>query len=135
MNSRGLTLIEIIGGVCVAVLVALMAMVHMGGHRGRRLNTTVARLKHLEGVLQLFKGDYERYPEKFEDLVHRPSYCDSEKWPTRGYLQELPVDEWGRRFLYRVPGERGPFDLVSWGRDGKPGGDGEDTDLRSKPLR
>jgi len=44
----------------------------------------------------------------------------------------VPVDPWGRPYLYRFPGEKnaGAFDLESLGRDGKAGGDGEDADVR-----
>ena len=40
------------------------------------------------------------------------------------------TDPWGRAYLYQSPGQAGPFDIVTEGRDGQPGGSGEDTDIR-----
>jgi general secretion pathway protein G len=51
------------------------------------------------------------------------------KW--RGpYLQRsVPMDPWGNPYVFRVPGAAGDYDLISYGKDGKPGGEGEDADL------
>ncbi|MGH7338727.1 MAG: type II secretion system protein GspG, partial [Myxococcota bacterium] len=52
------------------------------------------------------------------------------------YLRKgLPLDPWGRPYVYRSPGERNPhgYDLYSLGRDGRDGGTGEDTDLGREP--
>ena len=43
----------------------------------------------------------------------------------------VPKDPWGRDYVYRSPGEHGEFDLVSLGRDGRVGGEGEDGDITS----
>jgi general secretion pathway protein G len=39
------------------------------------------------------------------------------------------LDPWGKEYLYQSPGTHGEFDLYSYGRDGKPGGEGEDGDI------
>jgi general secretion pathway protein G len=41
----------------------------------------------------------------------------------------VPVDPWGRPYIYKAPGTKGDFDVVSLGRDGRPGGTGEDADI------
>jgi general secretion pathway protein G len=126
-------------GLTVAVsitLLILLVVVQVGGRCDiHRVNPTAARMKQVQGVLQLFNADHDRYPESLQDLVRRPSYVDPRKWPAEGYLQEPAVDEWGRPFLYRVPGKRGPFDLVSLGKDGREGGEGEDADFWNRPPR
>jgi general secretion pathway protein G len=48
------------------------------------------------------------------------------------YLQRaVPPDPWGKPYQYRFPGEHGEFDLLSWGKDGQPGGTGDAADLTS----
>jgi len=49
-------------------------------------------------------------------------------------MDEVPKDGWNRPFVYRVPGMRGAFDIVSLGEDGLPGGDGPNADLWSHPV-
>jgi general secretion pathway protein G len=46
-----------------------------------------------------------------------------------GYLQEVPMDPWGRNYLYLYPGENGEVDIFSYGADGLPGGEGQSADL------
>src|SRR5690349_17805482 len=110
-----------VDGLTVAVIITLpilLVVVQVGGHRDiNRVNPTAARMKQVQGVLQLFNVDHDRYPENLQDLVRRPSYVDPREWPAEGYLPEPAVDEWGRPFLYRVPGKRGSFDIISWGED------------------
>jgi general secretion pathway protein G len=49
------------------------------------------------------------------------------------FIDEVPKDAWDRPFVYRVPGTRGAFDIVSLGEDGLPGGQGHKADLWSHP--
>ena len=58
----------------------------------------------------------------------------SRRWDAAGwngpYLKKsLPSDPWGRAYVYRTPGQKSEFELFSYGRDGKPGGTGEDADI------
>jgi general secretion pathway protein G len=133
--SRGVTIVERLTVAVSITLLILLVVVQVGGRCERRVSLTAARMKQVQGVLQLFKMDHGRNPESLQDLVRPPSYVDPRKWPAEGYLQEPAVDEWGRPFLYRVPGKRGPFDIISWGEDGKEGGEGPDADLWNSPPR
>ena len=48
----------------------------------------------------------------------------------------LPTDQWGRPLVYVQPGPgEAKFDLIAYGRDGKPGGEGSDTDLRLSDIK
>jgi general secretion pathway protein G len=59
----------------------------------------------------------------------RPSNIASTKW-TGPYLRKaVPNDPWGRPYVYRSPGTRGDFDVVSFGKDGVSGGTGENADI------
>ncbi|MNI62241.1 Type II secretion system protein G precursor [compost metagenome] len=56
---------------------------------------------------------------------------DETRW-TGPYLQKkLPTDPWGRSYTYRYPGENAEYDLLSMGKDGQPGGDGENAEITS----
>jgi general secretion pathway protein G len=98
---------------------------------------TKEAMKDVVGALDAFKKDQKRYPEKLADLVTKPKYLDPKttKWPSNGYIKKVPGDAWGREFIYRAPGMAGkPFDLISQGQDGKPGGKKDDQDLSHFPL-
>jgi general secretion pathway protein G len=51
------------------------------------------------------------------------------RWQGPYLKRAAPADPWGRPYVYRAPGANGEFELVSYGRDGKPGGTGEDADI------
>jgi general secretion pathway protein G len=51
------------------------------------------------------------------------------KWQGPYLSKAIPLDPWGRRYLYKSPGDHGEFDLQSYGRDGQPGGSGNDADV------
>jgi general secretion pathway protein G len=127
-------LIGVLWGVATG-LVGMVIVVQMDGGSGSRVNLTGTLIKSLEGQVRLFRLDHDRYPEELGDLYRCPSYVDPRKWPKGGYIPEPPVDEWGRPFSYRIPGEKGPFVIISRGRDGREGGEGLDADLWISPLR
>ena len=60
-------------------------------------------------------------------LNTRPS--DEPKWDGPYLRKAVPLDPWDNPYQYRQPGERGEYDLFSVGKDGQPGGDGENADI------
>jgi general secretion pathway protein G len=112
----------------VATALVLVAVVPLLGAKSL---PSIARTQIilLEGALEAFRIDHGRYPttdEGLAALLERPKYL----WGGR-----VPVDPWGRPFLYRSPGDRNPerFDLGSLGADGAPGGDGIAADIGNWP--
>jgi len=93
-----------------------------------RSEYTRARIRMIHVDVEVFNLNHGRYPEKNEDLVARPScVAPGKRVP---FIPRSPRDAWDREFVYRVPGTDGfPFDLVSYGADGRPGGPGFDEDL------
>jgi general secretion pathway protein G len=59
--------------------------------------------------------------------MERPT--NEPKWNGPYLKKDVPLDPWGKPYLYTFPGKKGDFDLVSLGRDGQPGGSGEDADI------
>jgi general secretion pathway protein G len=121
-KNAGLTLIEIMVVVLILGIIAGVVAANVGDKADRsKAALTETQIKRLKGEVELFKVEKDRYPETLQDLVPR-------------YLDELPKDSWNRPFVYRVPGMRGAFDIVSLGEDGLPGGTGSNADLWSHSV-
>jgi len=79
-----------------------------------------------------FRLDTGRYPtteEGLKSLREKPSGIENWEGP---YLpKEIPVDPWGKPYVYKAPGEHGDYDLISYGLDGAEGGEGENQDIVS----
>jgi len=86
-----------------------------------------AQIDSLEKALDQYRLDTRHYPQALEALTTKP---DSEANWSGPYLKKsVQNDPWGRPYVYRVPGSKSEYDLYSLGRDGKPGGTGEDADI------
>ncbi len=131
---RGFTLLEL-----VMVLVIIGVILAMVGPRVftnlGRANAEVAKTKmeQIAGQLELFKLDVGRYPTTQEGLgalLAAPSGLANWNGP---YIRDAKLlkDPWSNDFIYRAPGEKGPFDILSLGADGKEGGEGENKDVRN----
>lgn len=133
-SEKGFSLIELI---VVLVILGLLAAV-VGPRVYDKLKSgkqqiAKIQIKGLEGALQLFSFDMGRYPtssEGLEALIRNPGSLESWKGP---YLDksELPMDPWGKPYVYRSPGQHGDYDLLSYGPDGIEGGEGENADIAS----
>jgi general secretion pathway protein G len=122
-KKAGLTLIEIMMVVLILGIVATIVAANVGSKPSEaKVRLTKAAISRLKGEVELYKADHNRFPESLEALVPK-------------YLDEVPKDGWDRPFLYRVPGSRGAFDIVSLGEDGLPGGEGVNADLWSHSAR
>jgi general secretion pathway protein G len=92
-------------------------------------------LQILHEAVKMFKFDTGRYPTQEEGLqawVWEPN--NIENWPAGGYLYSnyVPLDSWHNPYIYiRDPNSGKPFEILSYGADGKPGGKGYDADLSS----
>ena len=131
-SDAGFTLLELLIVIAILGLLAVIGTVQLTGYLGSaRSDTAKLQLDQLATALDLFRVDVGRLPTTEEGLgalLKQPS--DAGRW--RGpYLRKAEAisDPWGRVFSYKRPGEHGEYDLVSFGADGKPGGDGEDLDV------
>lgn len=134
-QQTGFTLIEVmVVVVIIGILGALVVPQVMG--RPDQAKVTVARgdLKAVASALEMYRLDNHVYPDTqqgLEALVTRPAQ-GAPNWNREGYLRSLPVDPWGRPYLYLSPGVGAPYQLYSLGADGRQGGEGTDTDLDSR---
>jgi len=84
----------------------------------------------LEQALDQYRLDTGRYPSSEQGLAALNTRPQGEtKWNGPYLRKALPPDPWGNAYLYRQPGEHGEFDLYSYGKDGQPGGSGENADV------
>jgi general secretion pathway protein G len=132
--TQGFTLIELL--VVIAILGFIASLVGPSVMRqfgGAKVDTAKLQIADLGAALDLFFLDLGRYPNSSEGLaalVTAPSALSGWDGP---YLKKstVPADPWGQQYQYKAPGERGPYDLYSYGADGQPGGAKDNADLFS----
>ncbi len=91
-----------------------------------------AQMDSLEKALDQYRLDTGHYPTQEHGigaLIKKPA--NEPRWDGPYLKKDLPLDPWGKTYLYKIPGEKGDFDLLSYGKDGVPGGTGESADLRN----
>lgn len=130
-RSKGFTLLELLVVVTIIGLLAGFVAPRYFSQVGKsEVNVARAQIDALEKALDQYRLDTGRYPDSelgLTALLERPA--SEHKWNGPYLKKAVPLDPWGKAYVYRVPGQRGDFDVVSFGRDGKPGGTGEDADL------
>ncbi|MEE4659343.1 MAG: type II secretion system major pseudopilin GspG [Halieaceae bacterium] len=133
-GAGGFSLVEILVVlVILGLLVSVVAPTVLNRADEARVQKVYADFASIETALKLYQLDNFNYPtteQGLEALVEATSLDPvPRKFPRDGYLERVPVDPWGRPYLYLSPGENGPFDLYSLGADGLSGGDDQNADL------
>jgi general secretion pathway protein G len=129
--ARGFTLLELLVVLAILGLLAAFVAPRYFEQLGRS-NTKVAlaQLHALGNALDHYRVDVGRYPSTEQGLSALISAPAGEpRWKGPYLRRSLPVDPWGRAFLYTGPASGRDHELRSLGRDGAPGGDGEDSDV------
>ena len=130
-RRSGFTLLELL--VVVAIIGLLAAYVgpkyfsQVGKTEQAVAKSQVEAFSRALGAYRLDVGSFPSTEEGLQALIDKPA--NAARW--RGpYLEKaVPLDPWGRPYAYRSPGSRGDFDIVSYGKDGQPGGAGDDADV------
>lgn len=127
----GFTLLELLVVVAIIGLLAGIVAPRYFGQLGKsEVNAARAQIDALEKSLDQFRLDTGHYPgteQGLNALVDRPP--NEPKWAGPYLKKAIPLDPWGNAFTYRRPGQKGEYDLISFGKDGRPGGTGDDADL------
>ena len=132
--QAGFTLIELM---VVIVIIGVLAALIVPNvlERAEDAKVTAARtdVNNLMQALKLYRLDNNRYPttdQGLQALVTKPS---TDPVPTnwKPYLDKLPSDPWGHPYQYLNPGVKGEVDVMSFGADGQPGGEGKNADIGS----
>lgn len=129
-RQQGFTLIELL-----IVIVILGLLVGLVGPRmfrkveGARQKTAKAQIELLCTAIDTFRLDMRRLPKDLDELVNKP---DDPNWEGPYLPKKVPLDPWGRPYVYKVPGDEGrDYDIISYGLDGTSGGEGENKDITS----
>src|SRR5438094_7583795 len=114
----GFTLLELlVVVVIIGLLVGYVAPRYFGQVGKSEVNTAKAQIDALEKALDQYRLDTGRYPAGelgLKALVDRPQ--NEPKWNGPYLRKAVPLDPWGSPYQYKVPGEKGDFDLVSYGK-------------------
>ena len=138
-KQHGFSLIEImVVLVIMGLLVSIVAPNVLNRADEARIQKVQADFKAIETALKIYRLDNFNYPtgeQGLEALVEKPTIDPIPgNWKKGGYLAEVPLDPWGRPYLYLNPAEyseKNDFDLLSLGADGVTGGEGQNSDIGS----
>lgn len=131
-KDAGLTLLELL--VVITILVVLtvaigtVALNYLDRAKG---DAARLQLNQIEAGLDLYRLDIGRYPtesEGLDALLERPAGLDTWRGPYVKNAEAL-VDPWQEAFIFRAPGQDGPYDLTSFGADKTEGGEGDAADI------
>jgi general secretion pathway protein G len=130
-RESGFTLLELL---VVMVIIGLLAA-YVGPRYFAQLGkseqgTAKAQIEAFGKALDSYRLDTGYYPNTqkgLNALVAKPG--DEPKWQGPYLQKAVPLDPWGRAYIYRAPGANGDFDLLSHGKDGQPGGEADNADV------
>ncbi|MDX1668167.1 MAG: type II secretion system major pseudopilin GspG [Limnobacter sp.] len=135
----GFTLIEIMVVVVILGILATLVVPRIMGRPDEAKQIAAKQdISSIMQALNLYRLDNSRYPTESQGLKALVQKPDQEPVPRNykpeGYLNKVPVDPWGTAYGYLNPGVKGEVDIISYGADGQPGGEGVNEDINSAEL-
>jgi general secretion pathway protein G len=131
-GEQGFTLVEML--VVITIIGLIMGLIGprvLNYLSESKVKTARIQLQSFASALDLFYLDAGRYPSTAEGLTALVRQTPGVAAWTGPYLKggSVPTDPWNHPYVYRAPGEHGPYDIVSYGSDGQEGGSGVAADL------
>lgn len=132
LSPHGFTLLELLVVIVIIGLLASYVGPKYFSQIGKsEVTVAKAQIEGLEKALDTYRLDMGRYPSNEEGLAAlftKPS-DNTNKWNGPYLKKNVPLDPWGHPYEYRNPGNRNGIDIISYGKDGQPGGTGENADI------
>lgn len=133
-SEAGFTLVELMVVVVILGLLATVVMINVLPSQDRAMREKAkADISTLEQAVETYRLEMLAYPttdQGLAALTQLPAGVPrADRYRDGGYIRRLPDDPWGNPYQYAYPGERGRFDVYSFGADGAKGGEGEDADI------
>ncbi len=139
-KEAGFTLIELMVVIIIlGILATIIVPKFLGREEEARRTTAVVQISNFKGALAMFKLDNGFFPtteQGLEALVEKPTTEPvAKRWKDGGYLDKVPLDPWESPYIYISPGIHSKeYDIISFGKDGEEGGEGENADIQSWEL-
>jgi general secretion pathway protein G len=137
-TRRGFTLIELLVVITViAILAGLVAPMVFRNVGDAKVSAARVQIELFGLALDAYRLDNDYYPSTAQGLAALRALPAGDpaarNWRGPYLKKDIPLDPWGRPFIYKSPGDVNAtsYDLLSYGRDGQPGGTGEDADVTS----
>lgn len=131
IGPRGFTLLELLVVIVIIGLLAGFVAPRYFSQVGKsEIQVARAQIDALEKALDQYRLDTRRYPTAEQGLValvDRPA--NEPQWNGPYLRKAVPLDPWGRPYVYKISAAKGEFELLSYGKDGQPGGSGESADI------
>lgn len=129
----GFSLIELlIVMVIIGLLASLVGPSLFGKVGSSKQQTAEAQIRMLGTALDSYRLDVNDYPTTAQGLdALREQPEGQENWDGPYMPRDIPKDPWGNEYVYKFPGDNAEYDLLSYGKDGQPGGEEEDSDVVS----
>ena len=122
----GFTLIELlIVMVILGLLASLVAPSMFGKVDSSKQKAAQAQMEMLSTALDMYRLDLGSYPNSLDSLIT----SNAPGWQGPYLPKEVPADPWGNTYVYKFPNDTGAFSLMSYGSDGKQGGEGTESDI------
>jgi len=138
ITRDGFTLIELLVVITViAILAGLVAPMVFRNVGDAKVSAARAQIELFGLALDAYRLDNDYYPSTTQGLAALRALPTGDpaarNWRGPYLKKEVPLDPWGRPYIYKSPGDVNgtSYDLLSYGRDGQPGGTGEDADVTS----
>lgn len=129
--EQGFTLLELlVVMVIIGLLTAYVGPMYFKQVGKSEVKTVLAQLDAFGKALDQYRLDTGHYPSAEEGLnALRLQPANEKRWDGPYLKKGVPLDPWGNPYIYKRPGEHGEYDLLSYGKDGAPGGNGEGADI------
>lgn len=130
-GQSGFTLLELLVVMVIIGLLAAYVGPRYFSQLGKsELKTARAQIEAFGRALDTYRLEVGHYPTTEQGLAALMTAPPTESKWGGPYLQKaVPLDPWGRPYIYREPGQQFEFDLLSYGKDGAPGGDQNNADI------